>query len=117
MKYEAYFILHIQPMKMEQRECSETSANHNQTPGKYPKEYRQVSFVEFSTNLPEKDKASRIIGDPDNRRPDEWNSAVCFAPVLWKSNMSASKTHNNNNNLFNKNQTAVYTTYPFVHII
>ena len=24
------------------------------------------------------------------------------APVLWKSNMSGSKTHNNNNNLFNK---------------
>ena len=36
-----YFILHIQPLKMEQIECSETSANHNQTPGKYPKEYIQ----------------------------------------------------------------------------
>ena len=34
-------ILHIQPLKMEQIECSETSANHNQMPGKYPKEYRQ----------------------------------------------------------------------------
>ena len=29
----------IQPLKMELIECSETSANHNQTPGKYPKEY------------------------------------------------------------------------------
>ena len=26
-------------MKMEQIECSETSAYNNQTPGKYPKEY------------------------------------------------------------------------------
>jgi len=41
MKYEVYFILHIQPLKMEQTECSETSAYNNQTPGKYPKEYRQ----------------------------------------------------------------------------
>ena len=32
-------ILHIQPMKMEQIECSETSAYNNLTPGKYPKEY------------------------------------------------------------------------------
>jgi len=39
MKYEVYFILHIQPLKMEQIECSETSAYNNQTPGKYPKEY------------------------------------------------------------------------------
>ena len=37
-------VLHIQPLKMEQIECSETSANHNQTPGKYPKEYRQDDF-------------------------------------------------------------------------
>ena len=36
-------MLHIQPLKMEQIEGSETSANHNQTPGKYPKEYRQDS--------------------------------------------------------------------------
>ena len=28
---------------MEQIECSETSANHNRTPGKYPKEYIQDS--------------------------------------------------------------------------
>ena len=41
--YEVWsnFILHIQPLKMEQIECSETSANHNRTSGKYPKEYRQ----------------------------------------------------------------------------
>ena len=38
-----YFILHIQPMKMEQIECSETSAYNNQTPGRYPKEYIQDS--------------------------------------------------------------------------
>ena len=30
-------------MKMEQIECSETSAYNNQTPGKYPKEYIQDS--------------------------------------------------------------------------
>ena len=41
VKYEVYFILYIQPLKMEQIECSETSANYNTTPGKYPKEYRQ----------------------------------------------------------------------------
>ena len=36
-----YEVLHIQPLKMELIECSETSAyyNFNQTPGKYPKEY------------------------------------------------------------------------------
>ena len=34
-------ILHIQPMKMKEIECSETSAYKNQTPGKYPKEYIQ----------------------------------------------------------------------------
>ena len=39
VKYEVYFILYIQPMKMEQIECSETSAYNNQMPGKYPKEY------------------------------------------------------------------------------
>jgi len=39
VKYEVYFILHIQPMKMEQIECFETSAYNTQTPGKYPKEY------------------------------------------------------------------------------
>ena len=32
-------MLHIQPMKTEQIECSETLAYNNQTPGKYPKEY------------------------------------------------------------------------------
>jgi len=38
-----YFILDIQPLKMELIVCSETSANHNRTPGKYPKEYIQDS--------------------------------------------------------------------------
>ena len=32
-------ILYIQPLKMELIEGSETSANNNRTPGKYPKEY------------------------------------------------------------------------------
>jgi hypothetical protein len=36
------FTLHIQPMKMEQIECSETSAFNSRTPGKYPKDYTQV---------------------------------------------------------------------------
>ena len=36
-----YFTLHIQPLKMEQIKCSETSAFNNQTPGKYPKDYTQ----------------------------------------------------------------------------
>ena len=33
----------IQPLKMELIEGSKTSANHNRTPGKYPKEYIQYS--------------------------------------------------------------------------
>ena len=39
----SYFILYIQPLKLELIEGSETSANHNRTPGKYPKEYIQDS--------------------------------------------------------------------------
>jgi hypothetical protein len=38
-------VLYTQPLKMELTEGSETSANHNLTPGKYPKEYTQI--VEF----------------------------------------------------------------------
>jgi hypothetical protein len=34
-------VLHTQPLKMELTEGSETSENHNLTPGKYPKEYIQ----------------------------------------------------------------------------
>ena len=36
------FIPHIQPMKMQQIECPEMSADNNQRPGKYPKKYIQV---------------------------------------------------------------------------
>ena len=45
VKYEVLEVLDIQSLKMELIECSETSAycNFNQTPGKYPKEYRQDS--------------------------------------------------------------------------
>ena len=41
VRYEVYFIPHIQPLEMELIGCSEKSAycNFNQTPGKYPKEY------------------------------------------------------------------------------
>jgi hypothetical protein len=34
---------HIQPLKMDLTEGSETSAKHNLTPGKYPKEHIQYS--------------------------------------------------------------------------
>ena len=34
---------HLQPLKMELTQGSETSANYNLTPGKYPKEYIQYS--------------------------------------------------------------------------
>jgi hypothetical protein len=34
-------ILYTQPLKMELTEGSETSANHDLPPGKYPKEYTQ----------------------------------------------------------------------------
>ena len=40
-----YFILYIQPLKMELIEGSETSVNHNRTPGKYPKEYIKYTNV------------------------------------------------------------------------
>jgi len=43
VEYGVYFILHIQPLKMEMTEGSETSANHNLTPGRYPKEHLQYS--------------------------------------------------------------------------
>ena len=35
--------VYIQPLKMELTQGSETSANYNLTPGKYPKEYIQYS--------------------------------------------------------------------------
>ena len=41
----SYFILYIQPLKMELIESSETSANQNRTPGKYSKEYIQELLV------------------------------------------------------------------------
>jgi hypothetical protein len=37
-------LLYIQPLKMELTEGSETSANHNLTPGTYPKEHIQPQF-------------------------------------------------------------------------
>ena len=37
------FVAYIQPLKMELTQGSETSANYNLTPGKYPKEYIQYS--------------------------------------------------------------------------
>jgi hypothetical protein len=43
MKCEVYFTLHIRPTKKEQIKCSEMSAFDNQTPGKYPEDYTQVS--------------------------------------------------------------------------
>jgi hypothetical protein len=36
-------IFHIQPLKMDLTEGSETSAKHNMLPGKYPKEQTQYS--------------------------------------------------------------------------
>jgi hypothetical protein len=45
----SHFILHIEPLKMDLTEGSETSAKHNLTQGKYPKEHIQVS--EHGENL------------------------------------------------------------------
>jgi len=42
-----HFILHIQPLKMELTEGSETSTNHNLTPGRYPKEHLQYSGIHY----------------------------------------------------------------------
>jgi hypothetical protein len=51
VKYEVYFVLYIQPLKMELLEGSETSANHNRTPEKYPKEHIQnSSYVKIDKN-------------------------------------------------------------------
>ena len=44
-------ILYIQPLKMELIEGSETSANNNRTPGKYPKEYIQSSIYIYTSSL------------------------------------------------------------------
>jgi hypothetical protein len=44
-----YFIFHIEPLKMDLTEGSETSAKLNLTPGKYPKEHIQDS--EHGENL------------------------------------------------------------------
>jgi hypothetical protein len=39
------WVLYTQPLKMELTEGSETPANHNLTPGKYPKEYIQKFII------------------------------------------------------------------------
>jgi hypothetical protein len=45
----SYFILYTQPLKMEPTEGSETLANHNLMPGKYPKEHIQQQNYSFQT--------------------------------------------------------------------
>jgi hypothetical protein len=47
--HRSYFILHIEPLKMDLTEGSETSAKLNLAPGKYPKEHIQDS--EHGENL------------------------------------------------------------------
>jgi hypothetical protein len=44
-------VLYTQPLKMELTEGSETSANHNLTPGKYPKEHIQKNKTKFKIAL------------------------------------------------------------------
>jgi hypothetical protein len=41
--HHSHFIFHIQPLKMDLTEGSETSAKHNLMLGKYPKEHIQYS--------------------------------------------------------------------------
>jgi hypothetical protein len=41
--HHSYFILHIEPLKIDLTEGSETSAKLNLTPGKYPTEHIQDS--------------------------------------------------------------------------
>jgi hypothetical protein len=48
-RLDVEFILHIEPLKMDLTEGFETSAKHNLTPGKYPKEHIQDS--EHGVNL------------------------------------------------------------------
>jgi len=49
------------PMKMEQTECSETSAYKLQTPGNYPKESIQHYAYDFSRNKPNFDPQSYAL--------------------------------------------------------
>jgi hypothetical protein len=44
--FPAHLTVYFQPLKMELTQGSETSANYNLTPGKYPKEHTQ-SFILF----------------------------------------------------------------------
>jgi hypothetical protein len=48
--HHPHFIFYTQPLKMELTEGSETSANHNLTPGKYPKEHIQYSTQKFNAS-------------------------------------------------------------------
>jgi hypothetical protein len=56
--HHLHFILHIEPLKMDLTEGSETSAKHNLTPGKYPKEHIQDS--EYGKNL--KSRMFKAVG-------------------------------------------------------
>jgi hypothetical protein len=49
MFFWVYFILYNQPLKMGPTEGSETSANHNMTPGKYPEHTQYKNHITGTT--------------------------------------------------------------------
>jgi hypothetical protein len=91
------FILHTYlPMKMEQTECSETSAYKIQTPGNYPEE--SIQHSEDGESL-------------------KWRNFVCWPyqaekpPLFWKMNLSSSSYGRRESTLLGVLKRAGYSAY------
>jgi hypothetical protein len=69
-----YEVLYIQPLKMELIEGSETSANYNRTPGKYPKEYIQDKVCWKSSKSIEKRSKMKW---KSSKNVVKWNEVKC----------------------------------------
>ena len=76
--------LHIHPLKMEQIECSETSAfNNNQTPGKYPKDYTRYSKHGESLKSRIPNSVCCLSLNFDDIQTNVWVTSVFTFLVLW----------------------------------
>ena len=73
-----YFILNVQPLKMELIEGSETLGNHNRTPGKYPKEYIQSANLLKSKDFA---KGAKFTPHRNNLPRDVQHSGTSAAPL------------------------------------